>query len=622
MQVLVDGTSVALDKRSVLGSGGEGTVYKAKVKNQTVALKVYEKPTRARANKLIAFDGTPHNFTDRIIAPDLLAYDASGLVVGFTMPLINGTFTEISNFSNKKFRSSYGVTSRDVARVFLDGIPTLSNIHSHGFVVGDLNDLNVLSQATKMLWWDVDSWQFGKFACPVATETFLDPALYGIDLSLKPVFNIGNDWYSYAVMLFKSLLMVHPYGGIHKTFLGIPERATRHVTVLDRDVTYPVIGISPDILSDDMHNIFESYFKKGARTSFPEDKLREYTESLRQCTKCGSYFPSSRGTCPVCSAKMVILIQKPLLSNKDMEVFELLRVDGKILYLRVLGEEVRVMADIKGKTVLVTKKPKLPAYNKELFTTIPGAKFEMDCNSLYVNKPGENSILVYQITSAKLLGKIDTEMFALTRKAVFRASNVHLFRIDGNNLKYGKMNGGSFEETVLRRIMEDQTWFWVDHSSTEPYVFGLFQVIRQQVYWMIKDGNYYDVSVPQLADSEILLEVSAKFSSQGIYLIRKTQLNGKNYLRQEMVDVNGKVVFSNNQVASTHPNPEVHGQVYASGVVLHPTDKGVMQEKIATGETKVFSVTKGHVDGSDTLYRLENSILSVGQDRVIQITLK
>lgn len=622
MQVLIDGIPVILDKRMVLGSGGEGTVYKAKVGGRTAALKVYEKPTENRAAKLLAFKSFSHKFNDRIIAPEFLAYNQSGLVVGFTMPVMTGVFTEMAKLSNKKYRTSYGITTRDVAVIFLDGIPTLANVHSQGFVIGDLNDLNVLTQAQKMLWWDVDSWQFGKFPCPVATETFIDPALYGIDLSLKPVFTSGNDWYSFAVMLFKSLLLVHPYGGTHKTLNGIAQRATRKMTVFDPSVTYPVIAISPDVLTDDMHNVFDAYFTKGLRKPFPENTLRDYLDCLRQCTACGTYFPINRGTCPVCSAKMMVLIQRPISSSKNIEVIELIRVNGQILYTRIVGDEVRVLANENGKIVLYTKKPNLPVSRKEFFIDVPGAKFEMTDNNLFVNHPGSSDILVFDLTNAKLLGKLTTEVFAQNRKATFRASDEYLFRLDAGELKFGKFQNGSFEEQVLRRVMEDQTWFWVDHNSESPYVFGLFQVVRQQVYWIIKDGKFFDVAIPQLGTDEILLEISAKFSSQGVCLLRKTQASGKNYLRQEMVDASGRVIFTNKIEEASHPNPSVHGQAYATGLLLHPTDKGVMQEKVTSGETKVFPATDGYIDNGDTLFRFGGSIIAAKQDRVLQITLK
>lgn len=316
------------------------------------------------------------------------------------------------------------------------------------------------------------------------------------------------------------------------------------------------------------------------------------------------------------------MIQKPLTSTKDIEVIELIRVNGQILFTRVVGEEVRVIAVEKGKTVLYTKRPNLAVSDKELFANIPGAKFEMTVDHLFVNRPGSSELLVYSVANGQLLGKLATGIFTPTRKAAFHASDDYLYRIDGNELKYRRSVNGGFEERVLRNVMEDQTWFWVDPASDMPYVFGLFQVVRQQVYWIVKDGKFFDVAIPQLEAGEVLLEVSAKFSSQGVCLLRKTQLGGKNYIRQEMVDAGGKVIFTNRLDEASHPNPEVHGQTYATGLILHPTDKGVMQEKVQTGETRIYPATAGHVDSGDTLFRFGASILAAKQDRVLQVSLK
>jgi serine/threonine protein kinase len=622
MQVIVDGTPVTLDKKNVLGSGGEGTVYKAKVKGVQVALKVYEKPSRERAEKLIALDKLPPILSDRIVAPQDLARNTSGLVVGFTMPLIAGNFTEISSLSNKKYRRSFGITTKDIAQIFLDGIPTLGKIHSGGRVVGDLNDLNALTQNRRMLFWDVDSWQFGRYPCPVATETFLDPSLYGINLSMRPVFSAQNDWYSYAVMLFKSLLLVHPYGGTHKAYNDVPARAVKKVTVFDKDVIYPVIAISPDILTDDLHDLFEKYFKKGQRNPFPEKVLHEYLDNLRECTACGTFFPGSRGSCPVCSAKMIVVVQKPITSTKDIEVVELIRVNGQVLYTRAIGDEVRVLAEEKGRVILYIKRAGLPQSRKDLFANVHGAKFAMTDTHLFVNHSGSGDVLAIDLKNAKLLGKLSCEVFTQNRKASFRASDNYLFRVDGSELKYGTFNGGGFEETVLRRVMENQTWFWVDDDSDVPSVFGFFQVVRQQMFWMARDGKFFDVDIPQLATGENILDISAKVSSGGVTLLRKTQVAGKNYLRQELIDDGGKVIHSNKVGEVKHPNPSVHGQAFATGLLLHPTDRGFVQESVASGATKVFPATKGFVDSGDGLIRIGNSILVTKEDRVIQITMK
>lgn len=623
MQVIVQGEDLKLDKRNVLGSGGEGTVYKAKVKGHTFALKVYETPTRARSEKLLAFERLSPKFTDRVVAPKLLAYNPSGLAVGFAMPLLPGGFEEIASLSNKKYRASYQVTTKDVVETFLDALPTLANeVHKQGFVVGDYNDLNILFAGKKVYFIDVDSWQFGKFPCPVATESFLDPTLYGVDLSKKPAFTPGNDWYSFAVMLFKSLLLVHPFGGTHKTLNRILTRAQRKLTVFSPQVIYPKMAFSPDILTDDLANTFDKYFTKNFRDTFPKGVLEGYLSTLTKCKNCGSFFPASRGTCPACSAKFVVVIAKPIISGKTITAIELVRVNGPILFAQVMGDEVRVLANEGGKVIFYNKMPKLAASRKELFRETKGARYEMTNDHLFVNAPGSKDVLVYDLTHAKLLGKVETSIFSGNRKAVFKASESHFFRIDGENLVYGEMNSGTLNETPLRRVMEDQTWFWVDKNSETPSVFGVFQVVRQQVFWMVKNGNFFDVAIPGLEKTESLIDVSVKFSSKGIYLLRRTQLNGKDFFRQELVDAGGKVTFSNKTEVTSHPYPELHGQAYSTGVILHPTDLGIVQEEVATGKTKTFAETQGVVDGGDNLIRMGNSILVVKNDRVLEISTK
>lgn len=623
MQVTVGGKDLKLDRRNVLGSGGEGTVYKAKVGSETVALKVYEIPTKGRAEKLLAFAKLSPKFTDRVIAPQLIAYNPSGLAVGFTMPLLPSGFEEMASLSNKKYRASYNVTTRDVVETFLDAIPTLANeVHKQGFVVGDYNDLNSLFAGKKVYSIDVDSWQFGKFPCPVATENFLDPMLYGMDLSKKPTFAPGNDWYSFAVMLFKSLLLVHPFGGTHKTLNRILTRAQKKVTVFNHEVIYPKMAISPDILTDDLAHTFDTYFTKNFRDVFPKGVLEGYLSTLTKCKNCGSFFPATRGTCPVCSAKFIVVIAKPIISGKTITAVELIRVSGNILFAQALGDEVKVLASEGGKIFFYNKKPKLAASRKELFREIKGARYEMTSEHLFVNTPGSSSVLVYSLANAKLLGKVPTGIFTGNRKAVFKTSETHFFRIDGVNLVYGEMKSGALNEKTLRRVMEDQTWFWVDKNSETPSVFGVFQVIRQQLFWMVKDGNFFDVAIPELEKAESLIDISVKISSKGVYLLRRTQLAGKDYLRQELVDEGGKVTFSNRTPLANHPYPNLHGQAYSTGVILHPTDNGVVQEEVSTGKTKTFAETQGVVDGGDNLIRLGGSILVVKNDRVIELSTK
>lgn len=623
MDVLVDRKTIPLRQKDLLGMGAEGTVFKVKVGGKDVALKIYDQPTKERSDKLKAFMALSPNLGSQIIAPEALAYDANGAVaVGFTMPLFPPGAKEIAHLKNTKHRARFHLSTLDVCETFLDGILTQSLIHQKGFVVGDESDLNVLRAKNKMLWIDVDSWQFGKYSCPTYTENFLDPNIYGTGYKNAQTFNSGSDWYAFTVMLFSSLLLVHPYGGTHKKYDRLPERAKRKITVFDPSVTYPKVALHPDVLSDDMADTFDRYFTKNFRGDFPKATLENYLSTLTKCRSCGDYFPANRRTCPICSAKTIVVVTRPKVSGKTFSITEVLRVNGEVIHALEVNETIYVLAEEKGKIVLYTKKGKASPTKVVLFDEIVGARYEMTEEHVFVNSPLSNDVLIYETKSAKLLGKIDTRAFTGNGKAVFKTTKNSLFRISkANNLVFGGFENGKYVETSLRSVSENQTWFWVDPNVSHPYVFGFFQVLRQQMFWLIIGDKFFDIDIAKLEHGEVVTDMSVKFSSKGIYLLRKTQTHGVEYLRQELVDTNGSVTFSNRQEATSHPYP-IHGQAYFSGFIFHPTDKGIVQEEITTGQTKILADTTNVVDGRDTLIRTENTVLIVKKDRVLEINKK
>ena len=619
MNVRIDGKTIALNKKNVLGMGGEGTVYK--IDQERLAVKVYTNPTKDREKKLKSFVSINPQFSDRVISPKSLVYDTNGMVIGFTMPVMKGGFQEIAYLSNKKFRTNFAVNTRDVCEIFLDGIPTLENIHNQGFVVGDLNDLNELFLERKMYWIDIDSIQFGDFPCLVATENYLDPLLYGVDLSKKPVFTPGNDWYSFAVLLFKSLLLVHPFGGTHKSLNRIATRTAKKITVFDPSVVYPKIAISPDILTDDLLDAFDKYFTGGYRSPFSSSVLADYKNLLRECKYCGTHFPGKKGSCPVCNKKAVIVVQKPANSTNNIEVTEVLRVSGQIILTKVFENSIKILTNEKGIVYLYEKIGKLVPSKKELFSFVPGAKIEMTNSHIFVSEDKKGEIYIFDLTG-NLLGKVSTDIFAGKRRAVFATTENYLYRIENSQLKYGQLINGQLEETALRKVMENQTWFWVSPDSKEPYVFGMFQVVRDQMFWMTLEGNFFDISLPKLENTEVLIDISVKFSSTGIFVQRKTQFQGENYLIRNIIDTNGKISFSEKTLLSNRPYPQIHGHIFTSNFAVLATDDGIVQESIKSGDLKVFKDTKKFVDSNNSLIRVAESIVCTRDDQVLQITTK
>ncbi len=625
MEVLVNGQRLRLSQKDVIGVGGEGTVYK----HASLAIKIWHQLDQNRSSKLEAFLAKHWTLPlDRVAAPIHLVYDSTGQkILGPAMPFLGQGFEEVTSLANKKYRASFLVNNKMVANIFLDGGSTIKTIHPNGLVMGDSNDLNALFRNQEMLFIDVDAWQFDHFPCPVATEQFLVPELYGINLSLKPVFKPEYDWYSYAVMLFKSLLLTHPYGGIHKDYKQLTTRAARRITVFDSGVTYPKIAFTPDILNDDLLDAFDKIFSKGQRGMFPLETLKAYTDSLVECKSCNTYYPNSKRSCPVCSAATLIIISRPTTVTKGITVTEFIKTNGPIVFHKLIGTTIYLIAYESGKAVLYCKRGSGPVTRNELFNEMPGARYEVVGDILVVNPPGKTQLLLLDTTTNPLqpIAKSETSLFTVNRRPIFRASSRFIFRIVSDSLLYGEMVDGRFVEYTLRQVIDQLTWFNVktDDFSDRPTAFGFFQMLEKQLYWLVWEGRIYDnLSLSPLDPGESLLDLTVRYSSQSIFIRRLTQHLGVNYLRTEILDPQGQVTYSPSRLpAEDHPAAGLHGLAYSTGKLLHATDDGVLQEDVQSGNSKTFTTTKGHVQEGDALYSYKGGLLVVKDNLVTHLVL-
>lgn len=627
MQVIVEGTKIRLNQADQLGAGGEGTVFKSRLKDDDLAIKVYHQPTRARAKKLQEFLSTTWELPENKIARPLhLVYDQLGQsIIGLTMPMFGRGFEELASLSNRKTRASLLINTKRVAEIFTDGWGTLKTIHENGLVIGDFNDLNALFRANEMLFIDVDAWQFNQFPCPVATEQFLAPELYGIDLSKGPVFKPQHDWYSYSVLLFRSLLLVHPYGGTHKDYHGIINRARARLTVFNKEVTYPQIALTPDILNDDLANTFEKFFAKGWRGDFPLAILQQYLLSLVNCKSCNTYYPSTRKQCPVCNAKTIMVIIQETVT-KGVVVSEFIRTDGPIVFHKILGSNVFAIAYEEGKAYLYSKIGSLPSTKRELFDEIPGARYDLVGDFLIVNQPNTTNLTILDIggSKTKKIQSTQTSVFAPNRKAIFRASNKYLFRLISGNLLFGEIKDGRLIERLARPVMTDQTWFAVKmKDEPKPTACGFFQVLNKQMFWLLWEGRSYDnLEISQLEPDESLIDLSVRFSSNSVVIRRLTQQKGKNYYRTDVLDDKGKVIATSPQIkVSEHMAPYLHGQAFGNGKLLTATDEGIIQEDLFTGSIKTFDTTKRYVSEGDSVSAFQDGLLIVGSQKIVHLKL-
>lgn len=591
MNIVIDHKPIRLSASDLLGTGGEGSVYKV---GRSSAVKLYHQPDlhADKVRAMIANTTLPLN----VVAPQTLVWnEREEQILGYVMERIGIGYDDVRELSKRKYRTAFKVTTRQVARLFQNAAATVQNIHDAGYIIGDFSDLNEVFQGETMLFLDVDAWQFGKYGCPVASEQFMSPRLYGVDLKKKPSFILDDDWYSFAVLLFKSLLGVHPYGGTHATVLDVKERAARRMTVFDQGIIYPSsVALPPDFLSDNLAHTFHEIFKEGKYGISLLSNLSDFVTNLVECPHCGATYPDQRQRCPVCSTVI------PSISvSKGVTVRLFIQTPGKIVFSKMVnGSLVVISAEIDGAWL----------YKKEgrailLGRYTAGMRYE---------KFGDLVVRVMPNDTEMMIENQIVETSTYRQKPMFRANGRYLFRLTAGSLLAGEMRNGHYVETILRSVMPEQTWFTVKQDSADkPTLCGFFQVFREQQWWVSFEGRWFDgLPLTSLAVDEVQMDVLVRFGTSDILIMRATQQGGVDYIHSATVDQTGTVTNTARVKGSDLP----HGSVYAHGALLVPTDEGLVQ--VRNGVSKTFSQTKGVIEGGDTLYAYQDGLLVVKQDRV------
>ena len=314
MIIQINGKTIRLNPRRLIGQGGEAEVYDigknrvAKVfkppnhpdyKTCSQAQAQAEQRLQTHQKKLPSF---PTHLPDRVIAPIDLAYDDRQQIIGYTMPKLTQV-EPLLKYGDRTFRQ--GIDHQQVVRIFQDLHDTLSKLHFAGIIIGDFNDLNILVRDHQAYLIDADSWQFGSFLCAMFTAKFVDPTLCDRQASqpmlIKP-HSEQSDWYAFALMLFQSLLFVDPFGGLYKPkdpSQKVPQaaRSLHGITVFHPDVKYPKPALCYRYLPDELLHQFQQIFGGDRREEFPRALLDQL--HWQTCPSCGTNH--ARPTCPDCT---------------------------------------------------------------------------------------------------------------------------------------------------------------------------------------------------------------------------------------------------------------------------------------------------------------------------------
>jgi serine/threonine protein kinase len=308
-----------------LVEGGEGYIYEKNNKIWKIFKNTVNLSEKESKLKLLISKKLPNN----IIKPLDLIYK-NNKFVGYVMNKIDGD--ELKRLTNRKFVKLHNITNKDVIYILIKIKEILKLLHSKNIIIGDLNDNNILFDDNNNVFFiDCDSWTIDNYKCSVCMDTFKD-----VLLKLNN-FTFCTDYFSFAVLAFKMLTRIHPYGGTTQPDMNILERMKKRISVLSNSykIKTPKNILGWSYIHDSLIIKFKEIFENDKRYLIDSD-LDKFHENLKMCKSHNIYYYSKFNDCPLCNMKAKVL-----------ELPEKISKDGEInYYLFYQNNNVKTLLDI------------------------------------------------------------------------------------------------------------------------------------------------------------------------------------------------------------------------------------------------------------------------------------
>ena len=224
--------SMRLGKK--IGEGGEAAVYEV-AHDPNLVGKIYHAGKCPPLEKLQAMIAAPPDDPARAQGHISIAWmtelvSEHGQVIGYLMPKISGGIPVHKLYNPKDRKQDFpGFTWQYLHRTARNLASAVAAIHAKGYVIGDLNESNILVQPTAMVTLiDTDSFQVQSpqgqiFRCHVGKPEYVAPEIQGKNLSTLDRTE-DHDRFALAVILFQLLMEnCHPFAGSGEP----PELASR-----------------------------------------------------------------------------------------------------------------------------------------------------------------------------------------------------------------------------------------------------------------------------------------------------------------------------------------------------------------------------------------------------------
>lgn len=609
MKLFINGNSLNLPKQP-LGGGGEASVYAI---DTTTVAKIFHIPDSStpadqkkamgiklalQQKKLPSF---PKTLPGNVITPQTLITDAKGIIVGYTMKLIDQAqlWVQYVNPANRINDKQNNEVTKSLIKLY----DTVQGLHQKKVTVGDFNDLNIMVQKGNIYMIDADSYQWDKYPCDTFTQKYVDPLLCIKDatsnqLMLNKHHNDMSDWYAYTIMWMEALMFGGPYAGIYrpqdqKKRIDESLRPLKRITIFDPEVKRPKIIMPDNLLPDDLlHHFYETFVKDQRKV--PDKRLLEQTQ-WQTCTQCGTYH--ARHQCPVCSHALPAQIKHSIKVYGNITADTIFQTTGSILYATIQDGRLFYLVHEDG------------AFKRE------GGKKLMDGTPVLGMKYGivqYDTYIAHEQTMVTVRSNGSFEKNALGRyegHPMVATNSHHAYWLERDQI----MRSDDLAPRSLGDVLQDRTVFWTGETFGVG-IYGVPGFYIPFVFDALHKGLNDTVKLPGLNGR--LIDGFATFTNNIVWLWLISEEKNVLYYHGYVIDNFGKTLAEVHEHGETHAwMSNIRGKYASGNFCFAPTDDGMVRLSYNQGgtifEEKAFPDTEKWVNA--------NTRILVGKDGIYAI---
>ena len=429
-------------------------------------------------------------------------------------------------------------------------------------------------------------------------QPFLDPTLYTVpDFSLKPYFSPASDWYAFSVILVRTLLFTHPYGGVHPIFKSLAQRAENRVSILSTAVKYPPKARPHAVLSPALRDFIGRVFEQGERPILTSQLLADYAIYLQnpQIGTTTSYRPTL--TIPHGPNRHKILWQT---EGHILAVWPQAHSGRYYALTHEAGVFKLVYAGIGG---VISERP--------LFNGTPDYRFGLFGHYLIINPPQRQQLLILDIEQdpPQRIAMLESDIFrdGAEETAVFATTPHHYYRLLNGYLMRGAITGQAAVDEISGTAYQHQTQLW--GSSHNDTVIALHRSFGEYtLFAKLHTGKTIEQAI-QLPSKASLKQTDCAFSPDSGSLLLQVVHHGQE--QSYLLPLGSTTPMQLPFTAERH--------VHLPSGFYFPTDMGLIKWK--NGTHTILPNTADWITADDILHPHPNGILTQKSQKLTLIQI-